>query len=263
MYKIKNHNSLTRKVKGDVVISSQLKMRLLFIRRRFIALTVITAIFILPVNVTQVKAENDVLVNQSSYSTEEVVYGPELPPYLASAEDDEKEEEIKEEEQETTEQLEEEPIKEETQVIEEEPVVEETPEPFVFYKENIPLDSDLQNYTYQKSLEYGIDYSIVFALMYYESRFTVSAHNKGSDCRGIMQISQRYYGKDCDLFDPYVNIEKGISMLASYYNTYRDYNKALMCYNMGCGGASSYFKKGVYSTSYSRKIINKSSEYKL
>ena len=211
-------------------------------------------------NVTQVEAENDVLVNQSSYSTEEVVYGPELPPYLVSAKDEENEE-VVEQEQETTEQLEEEPIEEET--IVEEPVVEETPEPFVFYKENIPLASELQDYTHQKSLEYGIDYSIVFALMYYESRFTITAHNKGSDCRGIMQISQRYYGKDCDLFDPYVNIEKGISMLASYYNTYRDYNKALMCYNMGCGGASSCFKKGVYSTSYSRKIVDKSSEYKL
>lgn len=77
-----------------------------------------------------------------------------------------------------------------------------------------------------------------------------------------MQISNKYYGKGVDLFDPYVNIKQGVSLIASYYNTHKDYNKALMCYNMGCGGAANHFKRGIYSTNYSRITIRKSNEYK-
>lgn len=142
-----------------------------------------------------------------------------------------------------------------------EEVVQE-PQKTLFYRDNIPLSKNLQNYIYELCLEYNIDYSIVFSLIYYESRFDIDAHNKSSNCRGLMQLSQKYYGKNCNLFDPYTNVKKGIALLASHYEDYNNYHKALMCYNIGGGAASSLFKKGVTKSTYSKNVIKKAAEYK-
>lgn len=154
-------------------------------------------------------------------------------------------------------------LKEEELTVEEVTSIETTSHIESNQGTNIPLDSNLINYIINKCKENNIDNGIVFSVIFCESSFNPNAYNKNSNCRGLMQLSQRYYGTDCNLFDPYVNVNKGISMLANYYHTYKDYNKALMCYSMGCGGAKSKFNKGIYSSSYSRKVINLSNKYRM
>ena len=263
-------------IKGDANIEPSILRNWLIRRivRQVVATICILAIFLCPGNLMTAKSENDELVNQNSYNSNEAIYGPVLPPFYEELHKDKEEEDaatdvvdratedMTKEEEPITEQVETEVIVEQEPVLSEQPVENQNVQT-TFYLENVPLSKDLQQYVYDLCQEHGVDYSIVFSLMYSESRFQSDAHNKGSDCRGLMQLSNRYYGKGKNLFDPYVNVEKGIELLANFYKSYNDYNKALMCYNLGGGGAQSKFNCGIYSTSYSRKIITNSSNYKL
>lgn len=51
------------------------------------------------------------------------------------------------------------------------------------------------------------------------------------------------------------NIIAGAYMLGQYLSKYGDENLALMCYNCGEAGAKRLWAKGIYSTKYSRSIL--------
>lgn len=124
--------------------------------------------------------------------------------------------------------------------------------------DNVPLSADLQQYILSLCNEYDIDPAIVFATIYCESRFNANATN--GVCIGLMQLHSRYFSGN--LFDPYSNVTQGIKVLAELYHTHNDYSMALMCYNMGSGGASKYFNQGIYSSNYSRKVLEKANDYR-
>ena len=158
------------------------------------------------------------------------------------------------------EQVETSPAAESTEVVEQPESITSTntTEEYNDLLDNVPLSADLQHYVLKLCSEYGLDPAVVFAVMYCESRFNADASN--GVCTGLMQLHRNYFSGD--LYDPYNNAKQGIQFLAELYNEHGDYHMALMCYNMGSGGASKYFNQGIYTSSYSRKVLEKANDYR-
>ena len=152
------------------------------------------------------------------------------------------------------------------QVVVQEPVIEPMEEPaeelmpgkqYTIY--DVPLSEELQRYTQDVCEEYGVSYPLVIALMKKESEFlpdTISATND----YGIMQINQGNHewleGElgITDWFDPRQNILAGVYVL-SQLNGYEDVHQILMCYNCGPSGAKKLWAEGIYTTAYSRAVV--------
>ena len=139
-----------------------------------------------------------------------------------------------------------------------------------FYLEELPLAEELQAHTWKLCQEEGIDYALVLALMYQESRFQtdVTGHNaNGTTDGGLMQLNSRYADYLCerfgveDLRDPYQNIEAGVRLLASYIRPYGEHD-ALLAYHMGEGTMLSLKESGQETTAYAQAILQKRGEYR-
>ena len=144
-------------------------------------------------------------------------------------------------------------------------VVEPEPEPEIdIYPVN--LDADLQRYIIETCEEYTINPSIIIAMCFYESSFNVDAIGDNGECMGLMGISPRWCWPEMeklncpDMRDPYQNVTVGIDILAQKLAKYDGNTEmALMSYNAGDAGAHRlWFDKGIYSTTYSSKIMNMS-----
>lgn len=135
-----------------------------------------------------------------------------------------------------------------------------TPTQTTYIYLDIPLSEDLQEYTY-KQCDYDRElYLLVMAIMQTESGFKANSIGIDGHDLGLMQI------RDCnlealkekfgsiDLMNPYDNIKCGVSMIKGLYEKYEHKNLALMAYNCGEAGARKLWKKGIYSTEYSRKV---------
>ena len=134
---------------------------------------------------------------------------------------------------------------------------------------SVPLSEDLKNYIYNSAKEAGIPAEIMFAMAWKESTFNPNAKSGTSD-HGLFQINTcnfarlakefgYTYSEFCEkIYDPYVNTDCSIYILKEYKNNYKNDNwhHLLMRYNMGPGGAAKNFKNGVYSSKYSRAIID-------
>lgn len=135
----------------------------------------------------------------------------------------------------------------------------------------IPIDCELpyelQEYTYYLCQAYYIDFNFVMALMFTESSFNTAAVSATNDY-GLMQINACNHKQledkigITDIMEPYQNIRAGLYMLRGLFEKYDDTSKVCMAYSLGEYGASVLWDKGVYSTSYSNKILTKADEYK-
>ena len=144
-------------------------------------------------------------------------------------------------------------------------IVEAEPEPEIdIYPVN--LDADLQRYIIETCEEYMINPSIIIAMCFYESSFNADAIGDNGEGMGLMGINPRWCWPEMeklncpDMRDPYQNVTVGIDIFAQKLAKY-DWNTemALMSYNAGDAGAHRlWFDKGIYSTTYSRNIINMS-----
>ena len=129
---------------------------------------------------------------------------------------------------------------------------------------DIPLSKDLQLYTYNRCIEYGISehYELVLAMMWQESNYTPDIIS-ATDDYGIMQINACNHEWLSDLLgttnllDVYQNIDAGTYIISKMLLKYDDEHKALMAYNMGENGAALNWDAGIYTSSYSRGIIAK------
>lgn len=125
---------------------------------------------------------------------------------------------------------------------------------------NVDLSVELQNYTQDICEEYGVSYPLAIAIMYHESRFQPDVVSNTGDY-GIMQINKcnhAWLEKELgitDWFDPYQNIKAGVYIL-SLNSQYGDLHKVVMCYNYGPTGAKKCWDKGIYSSEYSRTVMN-------
>lgn len=129
---------------------------------------------------------------------------------------------------------------------------------------DIPLSKDLQLYTYNKCVEYGIPehYELVLAMMWQESNYTTNLVSSTDDY-GIMQINSCNHTWLVDLLGPtnfldaHDNINAGVYIISKLLIKYDDVHKALMSYNMGEHGASLNWQAGNYTGSYSRGVVAK------
>lgn len=129
---------------------------------------------------------------------------------------------------------------------------------------DIPLSKDLQLYTYNKCVEYGITehYELVLAMMWQESNYTADLISSTDDY-GIMQINSCNHSWLVDLLGPTDfldasdNINAGVYVISKLLIKYGDEHKALMAYNMGEHGASLNWQAGNYTSNYSRGVVAK------
>lgn len=141
-----------------------------------------------------------------------------------------------------------------TEPVSAEPEIESQ---YVLYDVQIP--EELQHYTQDMCEEYGVSYPLVIAIMKKESEFLPGAVS-ATDDYGIMQINsgnhewlEKALGVT-DWFDPRQNILAGVYIL-SQFNEYEDVHQILMSYNCGPSGAKKLWSEGVYSTAYSRSVV--------
>lgn len=120
---------------------------------------------------------------------------------------------------------------------------------------DIPLSRELQDYVVELCKDKSITPPLVYAVMQAESNFNSNASN--GKCFGLMQIHKinfNAYGIE-DPYDEKQNIRAGVSMLSSLYDKHQDEHLALMAYNCGEGGAKKLWNRGVFLSSYSKRVV--------
>ena len=144
------------------------------------------------------------------------------------------------------------------------PVTEEVEElkdedGFVYY--DIPLELDIQRHIFDECQLYEVPYELAMAVMYVETggTYRTDSRSKTNDS-GLFQINDvhkqwlRESGIN-DLYNPYQNSSAGIWILKDALSKGDSIHTSLMVYNMGHGGARKLWKKGIYSSKYSRKVV--------
>jgi hypothetical protein len=131
---------------------------------------------------------------------------------------------------------------------------------------NVPMEEDMQEFIYCLSHAYSIEFPFVMAVIEHESSFIENAVSNTDDW-GLMQINEinhEWLNKTLgvtDFLDPYQNVRSGVFILRQLFEKYDDPAKVLMAYNMGEGGASYLWDKGVYSTDYAEDILLQADRY--
>lgn len=122
----------------------------------------------------------------------------------------------------------------------------------------IPLERDLQEYTFDQCRANGVSYEMVLAIMEQESNYDPTAISATNDY-GIMQVNacnltwlRQERGID-NILDARQGISAGIYILAALAAKYEDPNQILMAYNC----ARKLWDRGVFSTEYSRMVISR------
>lgn len=134
-------------------------------------------------------------------------------------------------------------------VYEERPVVEAS-EPFQepvedWYIESIPLDKQLQKVVFDAACENGVDYFIALGLIQVESNFRVDAVNHVTGCRGLCQLSPKYFPGD---YTPEENVRAGMEYLGQLLESYHgDEEAALRAFNRGYDDGARGYPNAVLS----------------
>lgn len=124
---------------------------------------------------------------------------------------------------------------------------------------DIPLSKDLQEYTYQKCIQYDVDYIMVLAIIQEESEYQAELIEDGN--YGLMQINEGNFEYlmnalgTKDFLDPKQNIEAGVFWLSGIFQNNSDPERILMVYNMNGSVAQEFWDLGRYSTWYSREVM--------
>lgn len=125
---------------------------------------------------------------------------------------------------------------------------------------DVPMDEDLQEFSFYLSKAYNIDFTLVMGLIQQESGFRADVIS-GSNDYGLMQINEinhPYITETLgitDFLEPYNNVRSGMFILRKLFEKYETPEKALMAYNMGETGASRLWEQGIFETNYSKKVL--------
>jgi len=119
---------------------------------------------------------------------------------------------------------------------------------------------DIKELVKRYSKQYGVDYSLVLAILEVESNFDPYAvsHAGAQGLMQIMPITQR----ELEIYSPYdpeENLQGGIKYLKRLLDKYKDIKLALAAYNAGPGAVDSYggippFKE---TRRYVREVLNR------
>jgi hypothetical protein len=141
---------------------------------------------------------------------------------------------------------------------------------------NIPLSEDLQNYTFEMSKKYDIDYMLIMSIMYTESSFNekVKSKNKTDNYYsiGLMQLNQRYESEfieltgkqDFNIYDSYDNILGGIAKIYNLKELWSKYDISdedmflaiTNSYNKGFGAyKNDVVGRGFFNRDYDKKVL--------
>lgn len=140
---------------------------------------------------------------------------------------------------------------------------EPTEPPEVLYE--VPLEDDLQRFIRAECEAQGVPFEIVLAMIERESSYRPGVVSPTNDY-GLMQINEvnhewlREKLGITDIMDPEQNVRAGVYILGEAYRRYGDIHFALMAYNMGDAGAARAWEQGSYTSSYSRAIVQASTE---
>lgn len=138
-------------------------------------------------------------------------------------------------------------------------------------KRDTSLPFIYQVHTYALCLEYEVEYELVLAVMNVESEGNPKAtnHNKnGTVDKGYMQINSLNYEwlKEelgiTNFYNPWQNIRAGVFMLSDLTERHSDKHSVLMSYNMGERRTRQLHKQGIYSSKYSRKVVESINQLK-
>lgn len=132
------------------------------------------------------------------------------------------------------------------------------------------LPEVVQGYIWSQCEERGLDYYIVLAMIEKESSYRYDATGDSGASKGYMQVQERWHWKRMqeegvtDLYDPYGNIRTGLRLLQDLHRVYPDADMhfILMCYNAGESKAIDLHSRGIYSSDYSNKVIQRAQEIK-
>ncbi len=101
--------------------------------------------------------------------------------------------------------------------------------------------------------KYDLEPNMVKAIMKNESSFNPNAKSYVG-CIGLMQVNPRF--NKGNLYDPETNIATGCKIYRECLDEFDgNHTKALMAYNQGISGAKRSLRKGINSTTYSRKVL--------
>ena len=131
---------------------------------------------------------------------------------------------------------------------------------------NVKMDAEIQQEVYDLCEANCIDFCLIMAIIKTESSFR-SYVVSGSECYGLMQIhkiNHKMLEKNLgitDILDPIQNVKSGIYILRNLFDEYDDVGMVLMAYNMGENAAKKKWDKGIYSTSYTEKVLGYQEEF--
>lgn len=160
-----------------------------------------------------------------------------------------------------------EPTETEPAPTEPEPTKPEPTEPEWQYYD-IPLDNDLQAHIFTLCEHYGIEPTIIFAMINIESLFIPDIIGDNGNSYGLMQIQARFCQDlmeelGCyDLLDPYQNVTVGIDIVASFFEYEKPLEWVLMAYNGGPGYANRKWANGEISD-YVYLVLDLAASYEL
>lgn len=133
---------------------------------------------------------------------------------------------------------------------------------------NVPLDYELQDHIFRLCEDYGVDPSIIIAMIWKESTFRMETVGDGGDSLGLMQIQPKWHQERMDrlgvlyLANPYQNVMVGIDYFAELMANGRGLEWSLMAYNGGYGYANRKVANGEVSY-YASKVIEKAASLEM
>lgn len=155
------------------------------------------------------------------------------------------------------------------------PAVEEYPEPDEdakitvalveqgYFREDVPLSYDEQDYLHTACEEFGVDYPVMLALIEHETNFHNIIGDSGRST-GYCQIQLRWskwlmdeIGAK-DLSNPYDNFRTACAILSRYTAKYGNIRDALSAYNTGKPGYTNYADAVLSAAGKWEEVINES-----
>ena len=133
---------------------------------------------------------------------------------------------------------------------------------------DVPLPKDLQDYISSVCSTYSVPCELIYGIIEVESNFRADTVSDTNDY-GLMQINKCNHEwlsstlGVSDFLDPKENILCGIYIISGHLEkTDGNVELALMRYNCGAAGAKRLWEQGIYSTSYTEKVITAYENYK-
>lgn len=148
-------------------------------------------------------------------------------------------------------------------------IYQEIPEPEQeksFYPaEEIPLDAEMQEWTYDYCIGKNISPALVLAIIEKESNYNSQANGDNGEAVGLMQIQSKWHAGRIellgitDLEDPRQNIITGVDYLLELFRLNPEVEWVLNAYNGGQVYADRMEEKNI-QTDYSVWILNRAAE---